>query len=207
MEEIVVRQAVPSDLPYLYEICLKTGDRGKDASAQFSDPYLIGHYYIAPYPLYHKGICFVAEYERRPRGYIAAVPDTAAFMQWMEEYWLVPLRKRFPKPFPESCSEKEKNIFSLIHKQHYPVDINILPRLADYPAHLHIDLLPDIQRKGIGRTLMKSLFTELLRQGVSGLHLGVGPENRGAIDFYKKTGFSVLEEQKREITMGKRLKN
>jgi hypothetical protein len=90
---INIRRAVLSDLPYFYEICLKTGDGGKDASALFFDQYLLGHYYAAPYLVYRSGICFVAEYEYRLQGYIAAVPDTALFQQWMEEQWLPPLRK------------------------------------------------------------------------------------------------------------------
>jgi len=205
-EEITIRRAVLSDLPYLYEICLKTGDESKDATSLFYDPYTIGHYYAAPYLIYPNGICFVAEYEYRPQGYIIAVPDTAAFNQWMEEEWLPPIRKRCPQPFPLSRSEKENKIIELFHERHFPVDMDDQPWLADYPAHLHVDLLPCIQQKGIGRLLMNSLFAELERQKVSGLHLGVGSSNTGAVAFYKKIGFSVLEEHEWGFTMGKTLR-
>jgi ribosomal protein S18 acetylase RimI-like enzyme len=77
------------------------------------------------------------------------------------------------------------------------------PWLADYPAHLHIDLLPRIQQKGIGRNLMDALFAELARQKVRGLHLGVGSSNTGAVAFYKRTGFSVLEEEEWGFTLGR----
>jgi len=204
MEGSIVRRAVLSDLPYLYEICLKTGDDGKDASALFSDQYLLGHYYIAPYLAYQAGICFAAEYEYRPRGYIAAVPDTASFARWMEEQWLPPLRKQYPNPFPPARSEKEKSIVDFLHKKHFPTDFDAESRLADYPAHLHIDLLPCLQGKGLGRVLMDNLFNELAQRGVPGLHLGVGASNRGAIAFYKKMGFSVLQEHDWGLTMGKR---
>jgi ribosomal protein S18 acetylase RimI-like enzyme len=202
-EKIIIRRAVLSDLPYLYEICLKTGNASKDATPFFSDPYTIGHYYAAPYLIYPNGICFVAEYEYRPQGYIIAVPDTAAIGQWMEEQWLPPIRKRYPQPFPPSRSEKEDNIIKLFHKCQFPIDTAAQSWPADYPAHLHIDLLPCIQQKGVGRTLMNSLFAELALQKVSGLHLGVGSSNTGAIAFYQKTGFSVIEEQKWGLMMGK----
>jgi hypothetical protein len=104
-EKITIRRAVLSDIPYLYEICLKTGDSSKDATPLFSDPYTIGQYYSAPYLIYPNGICFVAECEYRPQGYIIAVPDTVAFGQWMEEQWLPPIRKRYPETFPLSVSE------------------------------------------------------------------------------------------------------
>jgi len=122
----------------------------------------------------------------------------------MEEQWLPPLRKQYPKPFPPARSKKEEEIIGLIHERKFPVDINEQPWLADYPAHLHIDLLPVIQGKGQGRVLLDALFDELVRKGVPGLHLGVGSGNQGAIAFYKKMGFSVLEEQDWGFTLCKR---
>jgi ribosomal protein S18 acetylase RimI-like enzyme len=205
MDELSIRRAVLSDIPYLYEICLKTGENGKDASDLYFDQYLLGHYYAAPYLVFPAGICFVVESERRPQGYIIAAPDTAAFSQWMEEQWLPPLRKRYEKPFPVALirSEKEGHIIELLHNCQFPIEKDARPWLADYPAHLHIDLLPNLQGKGMGRVLMDTLFTELEHQGVPGLHLGVGASNTGAVAFYRKIGFSVLEEHKWGFTMGK----
>ena len=205
MDELSIRRAVLSDIPYLYEICLKTGENGKDASDLYFDQYLLGQYYAAPYLVFPAGICFVVESERRPQGYIIAAPDTAAFSQWMEEQWLPPLRKRYEKPFPAALirSEKEGKIIELLHNCQFPIEKDA-PWSADYPAHLHIDLLPSLQGKGMGRTLMDTLFTELKHQGVPGLHLGVGASNAGAVAFYRKIGFSVLEEHKWGFTMGKR---
>ena len=203
MEEITIRKAVMPDLPYLYEICLKTGDNGKDASALFFDEFLMGQYYAAPYLIFPEGICFVAEHQYRPKGYIIAVPDTIAFMQWMEEQWLPPLRKRYVQPAAsELCSKKEKEIYKCIFEQKFPVDAAAEPWLAEYPAHLHIDLLPDLQGKGLGRTLMNNLFEELKQQRVPGLHLGVSSSNAGAVAFYQKLGFSVLKEHDWGFTLG-----
>jgi GNAT superfamily N-acetyltransferase len=206
MEEISIRRAALSDIPYLYEICLKTGDEGKDASSLFFDPYLIGQYFAAPYLLFPDGICFVAEYQFRPQGYIIAAPDTAAFKQWMEEQWLPPIRKRCPLPLPPAMirTEKEKRIFQLLHKKQFPIDESEYPWFADYPAHLHIDLLPILQGKGTGRALTDALFTELKRQKVPGLHLGVSASNTGAVAFYRKLDFSVIKEHEWGFTLGKK---
>ncbi|MCL1932047.1 MAG: GNAT family N-acetyltransferase [Treponema sp.] len=200
-----IRKAVLSDLPYLYEICLKTGDESKDATALFSDPYTIGHYYIAPYLVCPEGICFIVEHEYRPQGYIAAVSDTLSFKRWMEEQWLPPLRERYPLPFPPSHSDLEEAIIALFHKKQFPLDTTAQPWLVDYPAHLHIDLLPGIQGKGMGRALMEKLFAELAQKGTPGLHLGVGSSNANAVAFYKKTGFTVLQEWGWGYTMGKKI--
>jgi ribosomal protein S18 acetylase RimI-like enzyme len=203
MGDISVRQAVLSDLPYLYEICLKTGDSGKDASALFNDPYLIGHYYAAPYLVFQKGVCFVAEYEKRPNGYIVAAPDTAAFNRWMEENWLPPLRKQFLQNRATGDTKKEEDIINLIHKQHHPADSENQTLLTDYPAHLHIDLLPVIQKKGIGKILIDNLLDELRQQNIPGLHLGVTLSNPGAICFYQKMNFGILQKHDWGYTMGR----
>lgn len=203
MENLNVRETAFSDLPYLYEICLKTGHEGKDASLLFNDPYLLGNYYVAPYIIYPKSICFVAEYENCPKGYIVSVPDTAIYRQWLEDYWLPPIRKQFPKERRLKYTEKEGKIINLIHKQQYPMDLSNFPWLSDYPAHLHIDLLPIIQKKGIGRILIERVIKNLKNQNISGIYLNVDLSNTGAICFYQKMGFTILNEQDWGFTMGK----
>jgi GNAT superfamily N-acetyltransferase len=195
-----------TDIPYFYEICLKTGDSGRDAAGLFFDPFLPGHYFAAPYLFFPAGLCFAAEHDFRPRGYIAAVPDTSAFNRWMEAAWLPPLRQQYPRPFPPEKlrSETESQLLAKIHVSHLPE--NPAPWLAAYPAHLHIDLLPEIQGRGAGRLLMDTLNAELLRRGVPGVHLGVNAENSGAIAFYRKMGFSVLREEPWGPIMGKALR-
>ena len=205
MSDTIIRRATLSDIPYVYEICLKTGDAGKDASALYNDPYIIGQYYAAPYLVFPAGICFIAEHERRPQGYIIAAPDTGDFNRWMEEVWLPPLRKRYPQPFPPEMirSASEERILNSFHKRHFPVDADDQLLLKDYPAHLHIDLLPSLQGKGMGRALINVLCEELARRGIPGVQLGVGAKNSGAIAFYQKIGFSVLQEEDWGLVMGK----
>ncbi|GHU85421.1 hypothetical protein FACS189473_4410 [Spirochaetia bacterium] len=113
-----IRQAVMPDIPYLYEICLKTGAEGKDAAPQFRDPYLLGQVYAAPYLVYDPSLCFVVDDEARPAGYIVAAADTAAFVRWMETGWLPPLRRRIPDPLPpaQTASGYESRIAALIHR-------------------------------------------------------------------------------------------
>ena len=45
----MIRGYQPGDLRALYQVCLQTGDSGRDATAQFRDPDLLGHVYAAPY--------------------------------------------------------------------------------------------------------------------------------------------------------------
>ena len=66
--------------------------------------------------------------------------------------------------------------------------------VATHPAHLHIDLLPRFQGRGLGRRLLDHLFEGLRAAGADAVHLGVSPENTNAIAFYEHLGFEVLVE-------------
>lgn len=63
---------------------------------------------------------------------------------------------------------------------------------AKYPAHMHIDILPEAQRQGFGTKLVDALVAHLKEKGVKGLHLGVGGTNEKGINFYKKYGFKIV---------------
>ncbi len=62
----------------------------------------------------------------------------------------------------------------------------------EYPAHLHIDILPEYQHMGIGKKLMQALLTHLKNTGVKGVMLIVSPDNKNAISFYEKCGFTAV---------------
>jgi ribosomal protein S18 acetylase RimI-like enzyme len=198
-----IRQAHGVDVPYLYEICLKTGDNSKDASELFYDPLLIGQYYAAPYFFHDPGLCFVAE-DRFPQGYVVAAEDLVAFRQWLALEWLPPLQRRYADPYPP---EKFRTPFEQQIRNHLyqPLIIKPLPPwVPSYPAHLHIDLLPAYQRQGLGAKLIATLFEELEHRGCPGVHLLVGMDNPGAIAFYQKQGLETIVEAPWALTLGKR---
>ncbi len=76
---------------------------------------------------------------------------------------------------------------------------------AEYPAHLHIDLLPEYQHKGLGTKLMNTLCDHLKEKGVKGVMLTVWHKNYNAIKFYEKYGFKLLETKKTTLVYGLKL--
>ncbi|GAA4225253.1 hypothetical protein GCM10023075_22480 [Streptosporangium album] len=70
---------------------------------------------------------------------------------------------------------------------------HIYPDLAAYPAHLHIDLLPDHRRRGHGRALMNAFLDALHHKGVSAVHLGMVTVNTPARAFYDRLGFHEIQ--------------
>lgn len=183
-----IRPFHPSDLTALYRICLLTGDAGGDASHRYGDPDLLGHYYAAPYALLEPDLCFVLTAAGRPVGYILGTRDSAAFAGRCERDWFPPLRDRYPLPDPTDV-RPDAQLIRLIHEGYRPV-----PDLAAYPAHLHIDLLPEAQGRGQGRALMARFLGHLRALGVPAVHLGVSQENSGAIAFYERVGFHRIQE-------------
>lgn len=76
---------------------------------------------------------------------------------------------------------------------------------ADYPAHLHIDILPEHHRQGWGGKLLKTLSEHLASKGIKGVMLTTGTCNTNACSFYKKYGFTELEIQGDDIAFGMKL--
>lgn len=194
-----VRPFHPSDLCALYRICLRTGDGGDDATALYTDPELLGHYYAGPYAVLEPDLCYVLTHRGDPCGYVLGARDTAAFSARCEREWLPVLRARYPAPAPDDFS-CDARVVRLLHEG-YPVRAE----LAEYPAHLHVDLLPVAQGKGWGRLLMETFLDRLREVGVPAVHLGVGMRNERAIGFYEAVGFHLVRRYERWVALGMRL--
>lgn len=76
-----------------------------------------------------------------------------------------------------------------------------IPASKKYNAHMHIDLLPEFHSKGYGSQMISILRKHLTDKGVNGLMLVVGSDNKKAVKFYKKNGFSTFINFKRGLLM------
>ena len=194
-----IRPYHPSDLVNYYRICLLTGDSGKDASTKYKDPDLIGHFFAAPYAVLEPDLCFTLCCSDSPCGYIIGTRDSVKFYDRCEQEWFPVLRDRYPLPEAEDMSP-DAHIIRLIHKGH-----RIKEDLTAYPAHLHIDILPRGQGRGMGRQLIDTFLDRLRELNIPAVHLEVGKANQGAVQFYKKVGFHLIKEYERSIAFGMRL--
>lgn len=185
--QVMIRTATPEDLDALYEVCLRTGAAGSDATDRFEHPKLLGQVYVGPYVVLRGCIPLTYEDELGTAGYALAAIDTDSFLSECERSWWPSLRAVYPDPGPAPLTY-DQEIMSHIHRPPRP------PRevVAAYPAHLHIDLLPRIQGMGLGREMIARLLEELRARGASGVHLEVDIKNRRAIGFYEHLGFGTL---------------
>jgi ribosomal protein S18 acetylase RimI-like enzyme len=194
-----IRPYHPSDLVAYYRICLLTGDSGVDATPLYRDPELLGHVYAGPYAVFEPELCFTLTLDGRPCAYVLGVRDTVAFKARLQREWYPTLRARYPLPAPDDTSADASLVRIFYEAPHAnPMD-------EAYPAHLHIDLLPEAQGQGWGRRLIDTLTGRLRALGVPALHLGVGIRNTSAIQFYTRIGFHQIEAHEHWIAFGMQL--
>ncbi len=172
----------------MYEICRLTGDAGADATGQYEDPDLLGVVYAGPYLALEPDLAFVGVDDAGVAGYVLGAADTAAFEAACEQRWWPELRARYPEPPRSGPRTRDEELHQWIH---HPPSTPAAVRDA-YPAHLHIDLHPRAQGRGLGRRLMDVLLDALRDRGASGVHLGVDAANHRAIGFYTHLGFTEI---------------
>ena len=195
-----IRLYEPRDLDALYNICLKTGDLGEDATHLYDDPKLLGQLYAAPYAVLEPDLTFLLEDDAGVCGYILGALESKTFYDRLETEWFAELRKQYPKP---SGDEKDWTKDEQLINQFYNLGATYPP---DYPSHLHIDLLPRAQGSGNGRALMETFLAALREKGSSGVHLGTSPENVRSEKFYLKLGFHELKRSEPyQLVMGQKL--
>jgi len=181
-----VRPYRPADRAAVYDVCVRTADAGGDARGIYRDPDLMPDIFAGPYLHLAPHLAFVLDDGRRAVGYVLGVADTAAFAEAFRREWLPRVADRYPRAaVPDTPDER------MIELLHTPERM-VLPELADHPAHLHIDILPEHQRAGHGRTLIHTLLAALRREGVPRVHLGMVTANTAARRFYDRLGFHEL---------------
>ncbi|MFI6519728.1 GNAT family N-acetyltransferase [Spirillospora sp. NPDC050679] len=192
-----------SEVDRLYEICVRTAAAGQDATEMFDDPRLPGDIFVGPYLRYAPDLAWVlARADESASGYVLGVADTISFEETLEREWWPALRdRRNGEPVREDTADAQARKW-IAHPRTTPTEI-----ASEYPAHLHIDLLPEAQGGGNGSRLIHTLLAALRTRGVRGVHLGVGKANTRAIGFYRHLGFENLAEEPGAFFLGMKLQD
>jgi ribosomal protein S18 acetylase RimI-like enzyme len=187
-----IRRYRPADRDALREVCVRTARAGGDARGLFTDDRLWADIFLDPYLEFEPDLAFVIETDGAAVGYIVATADTARFVERYREEWMPRLAQRHPRPPAGLEVESAESLEVAITRLAFHPDRMLRDGIEAYPAHLHIDLLPEAQGRGWGRALVDRLLVELAGRGIQGVHLGMDPANTGARAFYLRLGFAEL---------------
>ena len=199
MPTVTVRDFRFSDADDLYEVCLRTGDAGRDASGLVSYPRLLGDIYVGPYLELAPELALVADDGARASGYALGVLDTAGFEQQLDRLWWPQVQRTYESASQGVAGEGfDGELLTLVRNP----ELTRHPDFPEYPSHLHIDLLEHVRGQGIGSQMLETLFQRLRVAGSPGVHLGVDTANVGAQHFYRRLGFIELRRVGTELFMG-----
>ncbi|GHB58719.1 acetyltransferase [Streptomyces viridiviolaceus] len=184
-----IRPYRPGDAPALDDICVRTAHNGQDSRPFYADPGILPVIFAAPYVHLDPSLAFVLDDGHgRAVGYILGTADTPRFAEEFRSTWLPRVADRHPAPEGPPRTPDEV-MAGLLHRP----ERMIVPELAAYPAHLHIDLLPGWQGRGHGRALMRTFLRALRGRGVPAVHLVMATANTRARAFYDRMGFHEIE--------------
>ena len=172
------------DQAELSRICLLTGLSSHDATGHYSDDDLLGDIYAVPYALRDPRYSWVIDDGEGARGYLVATPDTNPFEQWFWDEWWPARDQRYR----DGANEATRGLIDRLSNRR----VDAARFAAEYPAHLHINLLPELRGAGWGRQLIETLTAQLRADSVPGLHLVASEDNVNAQAFYERLGFHRL---------------
>lgn len=180
-----IRNLEEKDIPAVEEICLKTAPASavKAEKDKLYTLYMYNRYYTRA----QKGACFVAtDDEDRAVGYILCAPDYKAYLADFKTHELSEIRR-----------------LGIWYSLRANAEMRMQKCFQEkYPAHLHIDLLPEYQRMHLGSALMDALKEHLESERIPGVYLCAGAKNNGAVAFYKAQGFQILARPGGSFAMG-----
>ncbi|MEG1805523.1 MAG: GNAT family N-acetyltransferase [Clostridia bacterium] len=187
--EYSIRKIKDSDREILNQICIETAvySHIKNPSGNYARA--IALMFADYYSVCEKENSFVAVDENdTPKGYIMCAPN-------FDDY-----KRKFMAQFSKPLA-KLGVIYLLSQKSSFRKNKKFA---SEYPSHLHINLLPEMQNQGVGSALIDTLFEHLQAQNIKGVMLGCYAQNYGAIKFYSRNGFVELGRSGNEVFMGKK---
>ncbi len=181
-----IRKARKNDLKEVEYICRMTA--GEGARRDEYRGRIVSKIYSSYYIEHDCDCCFVlADDGDCPVGYVLCAPDALKFKRIYKKKYV-----------PEIYSLSKKD-----GREAFFIPYSYMLFSKKYPAHLHINLMPDFQGSGYGSKLLNELFSELEARGICGVMLGVDSFNTRAMAFYERHGFKKLLCVHGEVLMGK----
>lgn len=183
-----VRPYSKKDFRYVQDICMATS-KFADEDTPLNRA-TICTMYCDYYLDNQSDYCFVAvDDEDIPVGYVLCVVDLDEYQDRMQEEYLPLVRK-------VSSGEYFRFIAETKVAERYVRE--------GYTAHIHVNVLEEYQRQGLGTELVKTLEEKLKGMFVEGAYLICGQKNAAARAFYEKMGYEDVDYLVGTVVYGKK---
>lgn len=192
----VLRNPEPRDFREVLHITFRTGLFGESLeSTDFaSDEYLFGLLYAYYYIRYEPENCFLAEFEGRIIGYVLGCDDSLRAHARFADLIMPKVNARAAELLATGEDDPEW-VRHLLHSAADEASRALPDYVSRYPAHLHINVIPEFHRQGVGRLLIERELEHMRAAGIPGIHLVTTSANRKAVPFYESLGFTLLSSE------------
>jgi GNAT superfamily N-acetyltransferase len=186
----------PTDYPALEQVTWanRQGFTGTHAlgDRHFGDSRLFYELFVAGYAAFEPESAFVAEDERGAVvGYLVGTLSEGRYQRWQVLHHLPRLLLRLIRL---SVNRRTRSIVhTVLGLRHmasaYGAEPQTTPQQAQFPASLHINLLPATQGQGVGTRLLQAFEARLRAHNVPGIQLSTTNYLPAALPFYLARGF------------------
>lgn len=181
---LTIRPYRSQDREAVRHICCETADAGKPVEGFFRDRDFIADVVTRYYTDFTPKLTQVVEKDGQVVGYLTGCLDTRRQMR-------VTVWKILPGALVRAIcrgvllQRETWRMLAAACRNGLPSGV----ALDEYPAHLHINLLPEARRNGIGARLVEEFFACARKAGIVGVHVSVRGDNEAGRQFFEEMGF------------------
>lgn len=171
-------------------ICCETGHLGDPIDPYFSDREVFADFVTSYYTDIDPSWSWVLEHSGEVVGYLTGCANSRAYAAAVKKLWATVAAKAFARAVlfrPGTAPLAWRLLWDTAWER--PSFGEYGP---EYPAHLHINLLPQARGAGGGRLLIEVYVEALRRAGIQGVFLETSCENARAVAFFRSMGFEPL---------------
>jgi ribosomal protein S18 acetylase RimI-like enzyme len=195
----VIEKFKPEYTRDIINICYRTGFYGGDLSRKkiFGDKKLFAMRFVLHYTRFQPEYCFVYKTDGNVVGYIVGTDNTKKQEIDFLETMYPKIRRRmylFTRWYSFNSFHRMKGF---LMSDSEPEEDDTIAEM--YPAHLHMNVLPGFQSRGIGQQLLNAFIAAMRNKGIPGIHLGTSSANTKAVPFYEKNKFILLKEYESDM--------
>lgn len=203
MCKITIRSFKKSDMQEILRICYRTGYMGESLvnRGRFDDIKLFGYLFCLYYPYYESENVFLAvDQDNMAVGYIMGTANSKRQEENFKRkmIWKITIRSFLYTSWKYTESFKALVFFiKNLNLKSQPKNL-----YNEYPAHLHMNVLPEYQHMGIGSKLINAFEKHIKEIGVKGIHLRTSNFNIKALPFYEKKGYIIIYKDNNMVWKG-----